>query len=136
MGKAEGSKTSTASGRPIARATWRASSSISGSVVPVDFADELLDDLAVLVVAVGDGLGVLAPDVGEQAGEVGTGVAAALGAGQRGGERLGEVLQPAHHPAEEGGRDLTAGEQLLLAVLKARLHRRRSFHRVVSSGRH
>jgi hypothetical protein len=80
--------------------------------------------LAVEVVAVGDRLGVLAPDVGEQAGEVGTGVAAALGAGQRGGERYGELLQPAPHPAAEGGRDLRAGEQLLLAALKAGLHRR------------
>ena len=79
-------------------------------MIPVDLADEPLDDLAIEVVAVGDRLGVLALDVGEQPGEIGPGMGAALGAGQRGGERPGEVLQPAHHAAEERGRDLTAGE--------------------------
>jgi hypothetical protein len=92
-------------------------------VVPVDLAEEPLDDLAVEVVAVGDGLGVLALHVGEQAGEVGVGVGPTLRAGQRGGERLGEDLQSVHHPAEQRGRDLTGGEQLLLTALKTRLHR-------------
>jgi hypothetical protein len=93
------------------------------AVVPIDLADEPLDDLSVEVVTVGDRLGVLPFDVGEQPGEVGAGMATALGAGERGGERHGEVLQPADHPLKEGGRDLTVGEQLLLAVLKTRLHR-------------
>ena len=93
-------------------------------MVPVDLADEPLDDLAVEVVAVGDGLGVLVLEVGEQPGEIGAGVLPALGAGQRGDERLGEVLQSVHDAAEERGRDLTAGEQLLLALLEAGFHRR------------
>jgi hypothetical protein len=93
-------------------------------MVPIDLADEPLDDLSVEVVAVGDRLGVLPLDIGEQSGEVGAGVAATLGAGELGGERRGEVLQSADDPIEEGGRDLTALEQLLLAALKARLHRR------------
>src|SRR5262249_35490593 len=88
------------------------------------------------VVAIGDRLGVLALDVGEQAGEVRVGMGLALRTGQRGDERLRERLQPAHRPAEEAGRDLTAGDQLLLAVLEARFHLGSSFHRIKSSGRY
>jgi hypothetical protein len=91
-------------------------------VVPIDLTDEPLDDLAVEVVAVGDRLGVLPLDVGEQPGEVGAGVAPR--AGERSGERHGELLQPAHHPVKEGRGDLTAGEQLLLAALESGLHGR------------
>ena len=90
MGKAEGSKTSTASGTADRGGDLAGQFVDQRLVVPVDLADEVLDDLAVEVVAVGDGLGVLALDVGEQAGEVGAGVVPALGAGQRGDERLGE----------------------------------------------
>ena len=105
-------------------------------MVPVHCADEPLNDLAVEVVAIGDRLGILALDVGEQSSEIGEGVAPALRTGERGDERLREHLQPAHRPAEEGGRDLTAGEQLLLATLEARFHVGGSFHRIKSSGRH
>ena len=93
------------------------------AVIPIDLAEEPLDDLSVQVVAVGDRLGVLALDVGEQAGEIGAGMAAALGAGERGRERHGELVQSGDRPLEERGRDLAVLQQLFLAAPEARLHR-------------
>jgi hypothetical protein len=105
-------------------------------MVPVDLAEQPLDDRAIAVVAVGDRLGVLALHVGEQAGELGAGVGPTLRTGQRGGERLGAVLQATHHAAEEWGRHLTAGAQLLRTTLKARLHRKAPSIGGLSPGRH
>ncbi len=93
-------------------------------VVLIDLTEEPLDDLAVAVVTVGEGLGVLALDVGEQSGEIGVGMGATLDAGQRGGERPCELLPSGHHAAEQRGRDRTGSEPLLLATLEAGLHRR------------
>jgi hypothetical protein len=56
--------------------------------------------LAVEPVAIGDRLEVLAPDVREQAGEVGTGMPAALRTGRRGDESLRDGLEATDHPTD------------------------------------
>jgi hypothetical protein len=91
-------------------------------VIPWGSAEVRLECLAVEVVAVGDRLGILVFEVGEQSGEVGAGRLPALGAGQRGDERLGEGLQALDGAAEGGGWDLAVGQQLGLALLEPGLH--------------
>src|SRR5262249_24509929 len=64
-----------------------------GAVVPAGLSDELLQALALAVVKVGDGLSVLALEVGEQAADVVVGVGALLAAAQRADKGLEERLQ-------------------------------------------
>src|SRR5512135_946232 len=92
-------------------------------VVPWGGAEERLERLAVAVVSVGDGLGVLVLAIGEEPGEVEMGVLLALGAGEGSDEGLGEGLEASDGAAEGGGWDLAVGEQLVLAELEPRLHR-------------
>jgi hypothetical protein len=84
-------------------------------VVPGGRAEVVLKRLTVEVVAIGEGLGVLVLDVGEESGEIGLGMLLALGAGERGNEGLGEDLQASDRTAEGRGWDLTVGEQEVLA---------------------
>jgi hypothetical protein len=66
-------------------------------------------------VAIGDRLGVLAIQVGDEPGEVGVGMAALLVADQAGGERLDEVGETFDDAVEGLGSEVTFGEELLLA---------------------
>ena len=91
--------------------------------VPRRGTNEGLERLSVKVVSVGNGLGVLVLEVGEQPSEVGPGGPPALGAGERGDEGLGEGFQAADGAAEGRRRNLAIGEQLILALLKPGLHR-------------
>jgi hypothetical protein len=91
------------------------------ALVPGGLAEELLQALPLLVVEVGDALGVLAPQVGDQPGDVVVGVGG-LGFGQGGDERLQEALQAREHPAEHGRADLRVVQQLLQADAKSLLH--------------
>src|SRR5262249_42154682 len=93
-----------------------------GSVVPVGLAEELLEALALAVVQVGDGLSVLAGELGEQAADVVVGMGALLAAAQGPDEGLQESLQARQQPAQQGGADLRVVEQLIQAGLKAALH--------------
>jgi len=63
-------------------------------VVPRGVADELLEPLAVPVVQVGDGLGGLGPEVGEQPADVLPGVVPLLRPGESRDERAEEGIQP------------------------------------------
>src|SRR5918998_3006918 len=91
-------------------------------MIPGGGADEVLQPLAFEVVAIGDGLGVLAFQVGDEPGEVGVGMAALLVADQAGGERLDEVGKPFDDAVKGLGSEVTFGEQLLLAEFKSPLH--------------
>jgi hypothetical protein len=72
-------------------------------MAPGGLADELLQRPPLLVVPVGDRLGVLVLQVGDQAGDVGAGVPALLAAlGQR-DEGAEEALQPGQHAAQDAG---------------------------------
>lgn len=71
--------------------------------VPTDLADEPQDDSSVEVVVVGNRLGILPLDIGEQPGLMGTGMATTRGAEERGGVRCSEVPPRADHPTKEGG---------------------------------
>jgi len=93
-----------------------------GLVVPVGLAEELLESLALAVVQVGDALGVLAGQVGEQPLDVVPGVGTLLGGEQRLCERLQEGLQPAQRAAQQSGGDLGVGQQLAEAHAEASLH--------------
>ena len=80
----------------------------------------MLEAVAVEVVAVGDGLGVLALQVGDQPGEVGVGMVPLLVADQAGGERLGEVGEAFDDAVEGLGSEVAFGEELLLAESERR----------------
>src|SRR5262249_3438860 len=94
----------------------------AGLVVPGGLDDELLQALAFAVVEVGDGLHVLALQVGNQALDVVLGVALLPGDVQRRGEGFEEGLQPRHHAAQQAGRDLGIVEQLGQPDPKPSLH--------------
>ena len=91
MAKPEGSKTMTPSGVPSSRPDLAGQFAEQGPVVPGGGADEVLEAVAVVVVAVGDRLGVLALQVGEEPGEVGPGVVPLLVADQAGERTAGRT---------------------------------------------
>jgi hypothetical protein len=91
-------------------------------MVPSRGADEVLEAVPLLIVAVGNRLGVLAFQVGDEPGEVGVGMAALLVADQAGGERLDEVGETFDDAVEGLGSEVTFGEELLLAEFKSPLH--------------
>jgi hypothetical protein len=94
-----------------------------GLVIPGGGADEVLEAVAVEVVAVGDRLGVLAFQVGDEPGAIGMGMASLLVADQASGERLDEVNEAFDDPVEGLGSEVAFGEELLLAEFKSLLHR-------------
>jgi hypothetical protein len=76
-----------------------------------------------LVVAVGDGLGGLALQVGDEPGQVGPGVVALLAAPQAFGERPGELGEAFDTALEDLRADVALVEQLLLAEPVTPVHR-------------
>src|SRR3954469_7281055 len=94
-----------------------------GLMIPRGGADEVLETATVEVGAVGDGLGVLALQVGDEPGEIGLGMASLLVADQAGGERLDEVGEALEDAVEGLGSEVAFGEELLLAEFKSLLHR-------------
>jgi hypothetical protein len=103
-----------------------------GLMIPGGGADEVLQPLAVEVVAVGDRLGVLVLQVGDEAGEGDPGMVPLLVADQAGGERLDEVSEAFDEAIESLGAELAFGEQLLLAEFEASLHRSTSQEKALS----
>ena len=94
-----------------------------GPVVPGGGADEVLQAVPVLVVAVGDRLGVLVAQVGDQPGQVGPGVVLLLAAHQALGEGPGELGEALEAAPEDLWGDLAFVEQLLLAEPVTPVHR-------------
>ena len=94
-----------------------------GPVVPGRGADEVLEAVPLLVVAVGDRLGVLVLQVGDEPGQVGPGVVALFLADQALGERPGEVGEAFEAALEDLRGDLALVEQLLLAEPVTPVHR-------------
>ena len=94
-----------------------------GPVVPGRGADEVLEAMPLLVMAVGDRLGGLVLQVGDEPGQVGPGVVALLPASQALGERPGEVGEAFEAALEDLGGDLAFVEQLLLAEPVTPVHR-------------
>ena len=90
-------------------------------MVPVGLADEPLHRLAILVEQIGDPLGGLVFEMGEQAGEV-FGGAALLAGSQRGAERVDEGLEPVEQAPHRIGRDLGLGHHLLEPLLISHDH--------------
>jgi hypothetical protein len=117
--KAEGSEDQDAVGRAEALADLACEFTEEGFVVPGGLTDELLESLTFAVVQVGDGLGVLALEVGEQAADVVLGVGALLATAQGFDEGLGESLQPREQPAQQTRTALGVVEQLIQAGLIA-----------------
>ena len=122
LGKAEGSKTSTPSGSPSSGPDLAGQFGQQRPVVPVGLADELLQALAFPVVQVGDGLDVLAAQVGQQPLDVVPGVGPLLGRAEQRGEGLEEAFQPRQQAAQQAGRDLGIVEQFVQADAKTSLH--------------
>ncbi len=96
-------------------------------MVPGGLAQELLQGLPLLVMQVGDGLGVLLVQVGEQALHVVLRVAALLVARQRRDERLQEGCQAGQHALQQAGRDLSIFQQFVQADAEPSLHRTSPF---------
>src|SRR5262249_16268798 len=94
-----------------------------GAVVPAGLADELLEALALAVVQVGDGLGVLAGQLGQQALDAVPRVGPLLGRAQGPDERLQERFQPGHDATEQSRRDLSVLNQLVQPDALPSLHR-------------
>src|SRR5205085_6234661 len=94
-----------------------------GPVVPGRGADEVLEAVAVPVVAIGDGLGGLVLQVGDEPGQVGPRVVALLLADQARGERPGERGEAFEAAPEDLRGDLAFVEQLLLAGPVTPVHR-------------
>src|SRR5262249_45003939 len=94
-----------------------------GAVVPEGLAQELLQGLPLLIVQVGDGLGVLVVQLGEQSLDVVLGVVPLLGACQRGDEGLQERLQAWQHAPQETRWDFSIVKQFLEADAETSLHR-------------
>src|SRR5918998_5879609 len=92
-------------------------------MVPGRGADEVLEPVPLLVVAVGDRLGRLGLQVGDEPGQIGAGVVALLAASQALGERPGEVGEAFEAALEDLGGDLAFVEQLLLAESVTPVHR-------------
>ena len=92
-----------------------------GSMVPVGLADEALHRLAILVEQIGDPLGGLVFQMGEQPGEI-FGGAAALAGSQRGAERVDEGLEPVEQAEHRIGRDLGLSHHLLEPLLISHDH--------------
>ena len=84
-------------------------------MVPVGLADELLQALPFPVVQVGDGLDVLAVEVGEQALDVVPGVGLLRGRLERVEERLEKGVQAWEDASQEARGDLGVAEQLVQA---------------------
>ena len=94
-----------------------------GPMVPGRGADEVLEAVPLLVMAVGDRLGGLVLQVGDEPGQVGPGVVALLAADQALGERPGEVGEAFEAALEDLGGNLAFVEQLLLAEPVTPVHR-------------
>jgi hypothetical protein len=92
-------------------------------MIPGGGADEVLKAVPLLVVAVGDRLGVLPPQVGGEPGQIGPGVVLLLPSSQAGDERLGELGESLDHAVEDLRADLALVEQLLLAEPVTPVHR-------------
>ena len=73
-------------------------------------ADEVLEAVPLLVVAVGDRLGVFPVEVGDESGQVGPGMLALLPPHEAGRERLGELGEPLDAPIEDLRADGAFGE--------------------------
>ena len=86
-----------------------------GAVVPGGGADDVRQAVAIRVVAVGDRLGVLVPQVGDQAGQVGPGVVRLLPAHPALGEGPGELGEALDAALEDFRGDLAFVEQRRLA---------------------
>ena len=83
----------------------------------------MLEAVPLLVVAVGDRLGGLVLQVGDEPGQVGPGVVPLLPADQALGERPGEVGEAFEAALEDLRGDLALVEQLLLAEPVTPVHR-------------
>jgi len=75
----------------------------------------VLKGLAIEIIAIGDGFGVLVLDVGDEAREVGLGILLTLGAGKRSDEGLSEDLKAVDSAPKRCRWDLTVGQKLFLA---------------------
>lgn len=89
-------------------------------MVPVALTEELLEDLSVLVVEVGDGLGVLAGQVGEESLDVAVDVAAQ----RRAAQGVEEGLQAGQDAAQQAGGEHGVVAQVVQAESKAGFHDR------------
>src|SRR5215213_1039855 len=92
-------------------------------MVPGRGADEVLEAVTLLVVAVGDRLGGLVLQVGDEPGQVGAGVVALLAADQALGERPGEVGEAFEAALEDLRGNLAFVEELLLTEPVTPVHR-------------
>jgi hypothetical protein len=95
-----------------------------GLVVPGHRADEVLQALSLLVMEVGDRLGGLATELGEQAGDGLGDVTTLLGLVERLGEGLDEGFEPFEKPLDQLGRDLGLSEHLFELKLVTLFHDR------------
>ena len=77
---------------------------------------------------VGDCFGVFAREVGEHFGEMDAAILLALKTGHRDDEGGSKGLQEVDRTAEGGRRNLTIGEQFLLAELESMIHDLTPFH--------
>jgi hypothetical protein len=94
-----------------------------GLIIPGGCAQECLQSLPILVVAISDRLGVLSLHVGQQALQVHASMGSLLWPSQPRCERLGELVQPLRHTGEHRRMHLAIGQQLGLPQLKTSLHR-------------
>src|SRR5262249_25071709 len=94
-----------------------------GAVVPEGLAQELLQGLPLLIMQVGDGLGVLVVQLREKSLNVVLGVVPLRRACQRRDERFQEGLQAWQHAPQQTRRNFSIGKQLLEADAETSLHR-------------
>ena len=94
----------------------------------------MLEAVPLLVVAVGDRLGVLALQVGDEPGQVGPGVVPLLPAYQALGERPGELGEAFDAALEDLRADLALVEQLLLAEPVTPVHRSPPWRHFLKTG--
>ena len=93
------------------------------AMVPGRGADEVLQAVPFLVVAVGDRLGALPLQIGDEPGEIGPGMVALFPARQALGERSSELGEALDAPLKDLWADLALVEQLLLAESVTPVHR-------------
>ena len=79
-------------------------------MIPRRCAEVVLKGLAIEIITIGDGFGVLVLEVGDKAREVRLGVLLTLGAGKRSDEGLSEDLEAVDGAPKRGGWDLTVGQ--------------------------